>query len=271
LGTVRRNRQNQTNPEPFVSPTADNAIASPSLDWSPVLPVRSIARLRIIRPQDLEIDFAAAQTGGARRMLNVFLALLGLVLAAPLMLVVAILVKLSSPGPVIYRQSRVGVDRRRPGSSPFDGQRRFNHGGQIFTMYKFRTMRADAGEAQVWARQDDCRITAVGRVLRKYRLDELPQLVNVLRGEMNVVGPRPEQPDIFLTLRDEVERYALRQRVLPGITGWAQVNHGYDQSVDDVRTKVRYDLEYLENASVARDIQILARTVPVVMFKRGGW
>jgi lipopolysaccharide/colanic/teichoic acid biosynthesis glycosyltransferase len=255
-----------------VPPTAENAVSSTTLDWGVALPARSIPRLRLIRAEDLEYEGAgAARSERSRRVLNFVVALVGIVVALPLMLVVALLVRLSSPGPVIYRQQRVGVDRRRPGSGSFDGRRRFDHGGRIFTMYKFRTMREDSGHAQVWASPDDDRVTRVGSVLRKYRLDELPQLFNVLRGDMNVVGPRPEQPQIFLTLRDGVERYALRQRVLPGITGWAQVNHPYDQTIDDVRTKIRFDLEYLESASVGRDLQILARTLPVVMFKRGGW
>src|SRR6185312_3655925 len=116
-------------------------------------------------------------------------------------------------------------------------------------IYKFRTMAA-AGPgrdpaAEVWARPDDPRVTALGRLLRLYRLDELPQLLNVLRGDMNVVGPRPEQPTIFARLRDEIDRYQERQRVRPGITGWAQINQQYDSSVDDVRRKVQFDLEYI--------------------------
>jgi lipopolysaccharide/colanic/teichoic acid biosynthesis glycosyltransferase len=123
----------------------------------------------------------------------------------------------------------------------------------------------------VWAKPDDPRVTPVGRILRKYRLDELPQLVNVLRGDMNIVGPRPEQPRIFAELREQIPHYQRRQYVRPGITGWAQVNQGYDDSLDNVRQKVAYDLEYLERHSVAEDLRILARTVPVVVFRRGAW
>jgi len=123
----------------------------------------------------------------------------------------------------------------------------------------------------VWARPDDPRITAVGRVLRKYRLDELPQLFNVLQGDMNLVGPRPEQPEIFERLRDQVDRYGDRQRVRPGLTGWAQVNQQYDSSIDDVRKKVMFDLEYIRRQSLTEDLRIMARTVPVVLFKRGAW
>jgi lipopolysaccharide/colanic/teichoic acid biosynthesis glycosyltransferase len=147
-----------------------------------------------------------------------------------------------------------------------------DYGGRLFTIYKFRTMRPEAGPTnEVWARPDDDRVTAVGRVLRKYRLDELPQLVNVLRGDMNIVGPRPEQPRIFMDLREQIGGYADRQRVLPGITGWAQINQSYDTSIEDVRRKVRYDLEYIHRQSTMRDLQILMRTVPVMLFKKGAW
>ncbi len=131
-------------------------------------------------------------------------------------------------------------------------------------------MSADSDRVgQVWASGTDPRITRIGSVLRKYRLDELPQLWNVLIGDMNIVGPRPEQPSIFLDLRDQVARYQQRQRVLPGITGWAQVNHPYDQSIDDVKKKVAYDLEYIGRRSMVEDLKIMARTIPVMVGKRG--
>jgi lipopolysaccharide/colanic/teichoic acid biosynthesis glycosyltransferase len=124
-------------------------------------------------------------------------------------------------------------------------------------------------EHQRWASQDDPRITHVGRILRRYRLDELPQMFNVLRGDMNLVGPRPEQPDIFQRLRGQITRYPERQRVLPGITGWAQVRHRYDTSVDDVKRKVEFDLEYIERCSATQDAKIMLMTVPVMMFRKG--
>jgi lipopolysaccharide/colanic/teichoic acid biosynthesis glycosyltransferase len=127
----------------------------------------------------------------------------------------------------------------------------------------------DTPSAQVWATPEDPRITRVGHFLRKYRLDELPQLFNVLRGEMNLVGPRPEQPVIFKDLRGKIDAYQQRQKVLPGITGWAQVNNAYDQSLDDVKRKVDLDLEYIESASVAQDLKIMAKTLPVMVFKKG--
>jgi lipopolysaccharide/colanic/teichoic acid biosynthesis glycosyltransferase len=206
----------------------------------------------------------------ARRVLNVLLAVLILVAAAPLMLLIAIAIKLTSPGPIIFRQTRVGIDRRSTDISEWRSRRKVDFGGRLYTMYKFRTMRADGdSNVQVWARIGDDRITLIGRLLRKYRLDELPQMVNVLKGDMNIVGPRPEQPKIFQTLRAEVESYQTRQRVLPGITGWAQINQSYDTSVEDVRRKVQYDLEYIENQSPWYDLRILALTVPVVVFRRG--
>lgn len=208
------------------------------------------------------------------RALNVAAASLLLVLASPLMALIALLVKATSEGPVLYTQKRIGLDRRRDqGEGPEDPRRQVNYGGRPFTIYKFRTMTSSEadGDAQVWATPDDPRVTPVGRVLRKFRLDELPQLVNVLKGDMNLVGPRPEQPEIARKLQDEVDGYRYRHRVLPGITGWAQVNHTYDRSVDDVRQKVQLDLEYIWERSVARDLRILARTVPVILFKRGAW
>ena len=211
---------------------------------------------------------AGVTTERARRVLNIVVATLMLIAALPLMLGIALLITLTSPGPVIFRQTRVGLDRRKGRGGNW--RRRVDYGGRLFTMYKFRTMTTSCS-GQVWATPDDPRVTPVGRVLRKYRLDELPQLVNVLKGDMNVVGPRPEQPEIFMELRDKVSGYPVRQRVLPGITGWAQIHQSYDRCIEDVRAKVQLDLQYLEDASVAKDLQILARTIPVVTLKKGGW
>jgi lipopolysaccharide/colanic/teichoic acid biosynthesis glycosyltransferase len=247
-----------------------------------------------------------------RRYVNVIVAVLSLVVAAPMMILIAILIKLTSKGPIVYTQTRVGVDRRRclvstetgrrvpldrrregerrrkgnpvggrrqsfdrrlPGISGALGRRVFDYGGTAFRIYKFRTMQVAAGglPGQVWASPDDPRVTAVGRFLRKYRLDELPQLVNVVLGDMNIVGPRPEQPDIFASLRSRIRHYEERQRVLPGITGWAQINHHYDLSVEDVKRKVGFDLEYLAGRSPTKDLEIMLRTVPIMLFKKGAW
>lgn len=234
-----------------------------------------------VMPGVAQADEAALPVAGAldpyetraRRALNVAVAAVGLVLAAPVMFAVAILVRLSSPGPILYRQVRVGVDRRDSRLPRGNHRRAIDYGGQPFTIYKFRTMAAAASRSdkQVWAKQNDVRVTTLGRIMRKYRLDELPQLFNVLRGDMNIVGPRPEQPTIFADLRTQVDGYALRQRVRPGITGWAQVNHHYDESVDDVRTKVSLDLEYLARQSFLEDLRIMLQTAPVLVFKKGAW
>lgn len=206
---------------------------------------------------------------GSRRFLNAMVAAIGLVVAAPLMLVIAILVKLTSPGPVFYRQTRIGIDRRTDGGG--NHRRQLDLGGKPFQIYKFRTMTVQQHHEQVWATKNDTRVTRLGRILRQYRLDELPQLWNALKGDMNVVGPRPEQPAIFADLRQQVDRYAERQRVRPGITGWAQINHHYDQSIDDVRTKVAYDLEYIARQSVLQDFKIMLMTGPVLLFRKGAW
>jgi lipopolysaccharide/colanic/teichoic acid biosynthesis glycosyltransferase len=209
----------------------------------------------------------------ARRLLNIVAAALVSVVASPLMLLVAVLIKLTSRGPVLFTQTRIGLDRRALSRAGGNTRRRIDLGGRPFTMYKFRTMRVSplGADPQVWALPSDARVTPVGRVLRRFRLDELPQLLNVLRGDMNIVGPRPEQPAIFVYLREQIEGYQRRQRVRPGITGWAQVNQGYDQSVDDVRRKVAFDLEYIRRQSTLEDLRIMLRTVPVMVLRRGGW
>jgi lipopolysaccharide/colanic/teichoic acid biosynthesis glycosyltransferase len=205
--------------------------------------------------------------------LNVAVAAVGLIVAAPLMLGIAILIRLTSKGPILFRQVRVGVDRRKPGVPPGNHRRSIDYGGVPFTIYKFRTMTAVASSKgrQVWASPDDARVTVVGRFLRKFRLDELPQLFNVLNGDMNVVGPRPEQPTIFAGLRTQVQEYAYRQRVLPGITGLAQINQHYDTSVEDVRRKVAFDLEYIAQESFMQDLRIMLFTAPVLVFRKGAW
>jgi len=210
------------------------------------------------------------------RAVNLVVAIVGIALTFPLMLILAALIKLTSPGPVLYTQPRVGLDRRGGtdrrgnGRAVEMGRRKTDTGGRVFRIYKLRTMRILEGEhRQVWATENDPRVTSIGAVLRKYRLDELPQLFNVLIGDMNVVGPRPEQPEIVRQLREDVDGYLVRQRVLPGITGWAQVNHSYDACIDDVRKKVSLDLEYIGQRSVAKDIMIMARTLPVMVGKKG--
>jgi lipopolysaccharide/colanic/teichoic acid biosynthesis glycosyltransferase len=288
----------------------------------------------------------------AIRLLNVAIAAVLLVLLSPLLLLITGAVKLTSRGPVFYKQVRVGLDRRRYRSlTPLDrrqrGERRtmrpeadgrrvrvstvsverrrgadrraaspdrrvqlvpveqerrsgidrrhehraavgdrrkrvanarndrrqWNLCGRMFTMYKFRTMRLDAesGTGPVWARQADPRVTPIGGFLRACRLDELPQLYNVLKGDMNIVGPRPERPTIVVDLVNAITEYPIRQRTLPGITGLAQISQAPDGTVDDVRIKVRYDLEYMRRRSVLEDLRIMAKTPMVMFFRRSGY
>lgn len=206
---------------------------------------------------------------GSRRMLNVMVATVGIVASAPIMLAVACAVKLSSPGPILYRQQRVGLDLRRARGDTYG--RYTDIGGRPFTILKFRTMRVSrpGHDAQVWASECDPRITPIGHFLRRTRLDELPQLFNVILGDMNVVGPRPEQPAIFQNLRTKVPNYRARQQVRPGITGLAQITLQYDSCVDDVRKKVAADLAYIESQSLVQDLRIMAKTAPVMLFRKG--
>ncbi len=222
-----------------------------------------------------------ARSEGLARVLNVLIASVALVLLIPVMFLIALAVKLTSPGPVFYTQTRVGLDRRAkdrrgPGAKPQAPSRRAsdrratNFGGTVFTIYKFRTMVVDAEREGVqWASKNDARVTRIGMFLRRMRLDEIPQLWNVVRGDMNIVGPRPERPTIVLELCQHIPHYPMRHRAKPGITGWAQINHSYDSCIDDVRTKVRYDLEYLQRQGMVEDFKIMARTVPVMLFRKG--
>ena len=227
----------------------------------------------IQRPWRVDAVGTASRAEQLNRLLNAGIALVGLILLFPVLLLIALLVWISSPGPVLYTQVRVGLDRRLPADALQNHRRERNHGGRLFTIYKFRTMRVDAEHQSgaVWAQQRDPRVTPVGRLLRQYRLDELPQLFNVLRGDMNIVGPRPERPTIFAELREHIAEYPLRQRTKPGITGLAQINHHYDRSLEDVRKKVQYDLEYIRRQSVVEDVRIMLKTLPVIIRRRGGW
>jgi lipopolysaccharide/colanic/teichoic acid biosynthesis glycosyltransferase len=218
------------------------------------------------------LDPRPLSTGIARAM-NLIIALIALILISPVMLVFAVLVKLTSPGPILYSQPRVGLDRRRAsaGPKPYD-PRTSDLGGLPFSIYKFRTMYVGAEQPNraVWATKEDARVTPVGGIMRKLRIDELPQLFNVLKGDMDIVGPRPERPSIFSRLRHLIADYPLRQRTRPGITGWAQINQCYDTCLDDVRRKLRYDLEYLlQRQGIREDLRIMAKTVVVILNKRG--
>jgi len=188
-----------------------------------------------------------------KRVMDVTVSLLVLVLGMPLWLAIGLLIRLTSPGPAIYKQQRVGQH------------------GRIFTLYKFRTMYVDA-EARtgpVWATKDDPRVTPIGRWLRRWRLDEVPQFWNVLKGDMSLVGPRPERPYFVEKLSRGIPLYNRRHRVKPGITGWAQVRWKYDSSLDDVRQKVKFDLFYIENMSLRMDLKIIFRTIYTMLAGKG--
>ncbi len=188
-----------------------------------------------------------------RRLLNFSLALIALVVSLPLLPFIVLAVKLGSPGPVLYRQQRVG---RR---------------GKVFYCYKFRTMRqdAEADTGATWASDDDPRITQVGKFLRTSRLDEIPQLWCVLKGDMHFVGPRPERPEFVEWLSREIPYYGVRHVVRPGITGWAQVQYKYGNTLDDAREKLQYDLFYIKNASIGLDMLIMFQTIKIVLLGRG--
>ncbi|MEE9208525.1 MAG: sugar transferase [Gemmatimonadota bacterium] len=209
-------------------------------------------------------------SGAVVRVVNVGVAVLALVLLWPLIAIIALSVKIDSRGPILYRQLRVGLDRRHLRDLPDDtGRRASDLGGRPFLIHKFRTMHlnAELESGPVWAQHDDVRTTRVGALLRRTRLDEIPQFWNVLRGEMSVVGPRPERPIFVRQLRREISEYRFRNRVRPGITGWAQINRGYDKDVQDVRAKVGYDLEYVRNQSLWFDLLIMFKTLPVMLYR----
>jgi lipopolysaccharide/colanic/teichoic acid biosynthesis glycosyltransferase len=268
-------------PAPRVEPTPRTGPAPRTSDAAVeierAVPVIPLADVDAGTERDAEVEVyedvvPAERDERLSRALNVTVAFVALVCLSPVLLLIALAVKLTSRGPVFYSQVRIGIDRRA-GQVQAHDRRGYDQGGRPFTMYKFRTMHvnAEADGRAVWATRCDPRTTLVGCVLRRTRLDELPQLFNVLRGDMNIVGPRPERPSIFADLRVTVSQYPLRQRVKPGITGWAQINQAYDACVDDVRRKVAYDLEYVRRQSLAEDVRIMAMTLPVMLFRKGGW
>jgi exopolysaccharide biosynthesis polyprenyl glycosylphosphotransferase len=188
-----------------------------------------------------------------KRLMDIAISLGVLLAGAPLWLLLAGLIRLTSPGGVIYRQERIGRN------------------GRPFLMLKYRSMYQDAEKysGPVWAAENDPRITRIGRFMRRTRLDEIPQFINVLKGEMSLVGPRPERPYFVEELKKEIPWYVRRIKMLPGITGWAQIKHKYDASIDDVKQKVLYDLYYFENMSLLLDLKIMIRTVLVVLTGKG--
>jgi sugar transferase (PEP-CTERM system associated) len=188
-----------------------------------------------------------------KRMIDVAVSSVGLLLGAPITLLTAAAIKLDSPGPILYRQERVGQHE------------------EPFTIYKFRSMSqsAEANVGPVWAAQDDPRVTRVGKIIRKLRIDEIPQMINVLKGQMSLVGPRPERPFFVQTLTKKIPYYSLRHSIKPGITGWAQICYSYGDSEDDAIEKLQYDLYYMKNMSSLFDLQIIFESLKVVLLGRG--
>jgi len=245
-----------------------------------VLPIRELVKLRVqgVRVEDVHSTVSSlsgriwlnmVQPSGfifadgfrrsrptliLKRIIDLAVGLLGLVLSSPIMLLVAILVRLDSKGPIIFSQTRVGLS------------------GKCFQVFKFRSMRVDAEleTGAQWAKHNDDRVTRIGRFLRQYRLDEFPQFVNVIRGEMSFVGPRPERPVFVDQLRDIISYYDERHSVRPGLTGWAQVQYPYGASIEDACRKLEYDLFYLKNMSVFFDGIIILKTIRIIMTGRGG-
>ena len=232
----------------------------------------------ITKPYRLKMMFNNA----IKRTLDIIGAVVGLIIALPFMLVLPILIKLDSPGPVFYTQLRVGVNRRKKDrryhqktdlSTDQRGRdrRRENYLGKPFQVIKFRTMVQDAESKSgpVWATKNDPRITRLGAFMRKTRLDEIPQFINILKGDMSLVGPRPERPSFVKDLSQQVDDYTCRLEVKPGLTGLAQVENGYDSSLASVTRKVNYDLQYIRNWTLFYDIKIILKTVVVVFTGKG--
>jgi sugar transferase (PEP-CTERM system associated) len=217
--------------------------------------VTSRVSLSMIRPSWLIFTGPGRQkrfASLARTTVHRFAALVGAILALPIIVVTAILIKLDSRGPIFYRQERVGKN------------------GRPFVLVKFRSMRVDAEkEGPVWASKGDDRTTRVGRIIRKIRVDEIPQFWNILKGEMSFVGPRPERPHFVAQLAQEIPYYEQRHLLPPGLTGWAQIKYPYGASIEDARQKLQYDLFYIKNHGLVFDAIILFETVKIILFGRG--
>lgn len=211
--------------------------------------------LNMLRPSWLIFTGRGRQkklAGVARSTVHWFVALVGAILSLPIVIVTAILIKLESRGPIFYKQERVGKN------------------GRTFVLAKFRSMRVDAEQdGPVWASKSDSRTTRVGRVIRKIRVDEIPQFWNILKGEMSFVGPRPERPHFVAQLAEEIPFYEQRHLIAPGLTGWAQIKYPYGASIEDARQKLQYDLFYIKNHSLVLDAYIMFDTIKIILFGRG--
>jgi lipopolysaccharide/colanic/teichoic acid biosynthesis glycosyltransferase len=256
------------------SSTGTRRSRRPETAERPIERVRPIETAREVEATEAFIDVVPRERSDrVNRAVNLTIGLLVLVVLSPLFVLIAIAIKLTSRGPIFYTQTRVGIDRRSRRDLAIRERRLQDLGGSAFTIYKFRSMyvNAEGKSGAVWATVNDPRVTPLGRFMRKFRIDELPQAINVIKGDMNVVGPRPERPSIVARLREDIREYPQRQRVKPGITGLAQINLTYDSCLDDVRMKVKYDLEYIQRQCLAEDLKIMAKTVPTMMLKVRGW
>jgi sugar transferase (PEP-CTERM system associated) len=237
LSLKNRGVQVQDGNDVYESITGKVPIESIRLSWLLFSPGSHASRLFLI----------------SARLASVVISIVGLLFSLPLLPFIILAIKLGSPGPVLYWQNRVGRDDK------------------AFRCYKFRTMRSDAeaDTGPTWAEDDDPRVTPVGRFLRKTRIDEIPQLLNVLKGDMSLVGPRPERPEFVAALNKKIPYYHLRHSVRPGITGWAQILYKYGSSIEDAKEKLRYDLYYIKNSSVGLDLLIVLNTLKIVLVGRG--
>ena len=263
----------------FSSLVAQHTVDLPGTEW--------LTRIPLASPRE-NVRCLSLTHRFMKRAFDIACALTLVILTSPLLMMAAILVKLTSPGPIIYSQTRVGLnlrtkkkkdrreqaqglnpdhsDRRKPGRD----RRELSNYGRPFTIYKFRTMRTDAERhGAQFAKQGDARITSIGKFLRRTRIDELPQLWNILKGDMSLIGPRPERPEFMMKLQEQIPNFIDRLGLKPGLTGIAQVVNGYDNELEGFRRKVSYDLLYLQNCSVWNDIKILFRTVRVVITGEG--
>jgi lipopolysaccharide/colanic/teichoic acid biosynthesis glycosyltransferase len=245
----------------------------------PELPVEDIAI------QAVALQYTAAERIDSaiveKRVFDIFVASIAIAIATPIMLLAAVAIKLDSPGPIFFMQERIGLNRRRNERrawkesavevSRSDADRRKNiNAGRPFNIYKFRTMVRDAEKGvPTLARDNDPRITRVGRFLRKTRIDEIPQFINVIKGDMSIIGPRPERSFFINKVKREVPEFTMRLMVKPGITGLAQVEHGYAKTIGEMRGKLFYDLKYIADLSLTQEIKILFKTAYVVVTGKG--